>query len=168
MGAMNSVLPLWLLSALALSAVSGPARALRLSEAFEPVAATALAGDPRQRIAGYLRGALGEPYRRGAAGSEGYDCSGLVLSAYAAAGREVPRHSGAQLRQGVPVDPAALRPGDLLFYRFSERQPERLHVAVYVGEGRAIHASVKHREVREIDIRGGLWTRRLVAAVSLL
>ena len=47
-------------------------------------------------------------------------------------------------------------------------EPGKLHVVVYIGDGRAIHASVKHNAVREIDITSGLWRRRLVAARTLL
>lgn len=143
------------------------AHALRLSTtlswAQEPRAEQA-----RKTITDYTRAAIGKPYRLGAAGEGAYDCSGLVLRAYEAAGHVVPRVSHDQIVAGEPVDLNALRAGDLLFYRFKQGDPERLHVVVYIGDGRAIHASIKHHQVREVDITGSLWANRLVAARTLL
>lgn len=123
----------------------------------------------RHAITEFLRAHLGAPYRLGATGGrEGFDCSGLVLKAYAAAGLAVPRVSAEQLATGNAVPVQALKAGDLLFYRMKTNAPGQLHVAVYVGAGRAIHASVTHKVVREIDITRPLWSQRLVAARSLL
>lgn len=160
-----------LLLALALPAL--PCQAMRLDEQLDEAAMQWGPAVPidteRAAITDYLRASLGEPYRLGATGgSEGYDCSGLVLRAYAAAGLEVPRVSSEQLRTGAAVPLDALRAGDLLFYRMGGNRPQGLHVVVYVGEGRAIHASVGHRQVREIDITRSVWSKRLVAARTFL
>lgn len=175
MSAFHRAQPLLALAVLALSSL--PCRALQLedelSEAGTDAAEASAPAQPapdteRALIADYLRANIGEPYTYGAQGGEqGFDCSGLVQQAYASAGVEVPRVSRAQLDAGVPVPIEALKTGDLLFYRLGARR-HRLHVAVYVGEGRAIHASVKHGEVREIDIRHGPWPKTLVAARTLL
>jgi len=122
----------------------------------------------RGTIQRYLRASLGRPYRLGSAGPVGFDCSGLVLRAYEAAGLTVPRVSTEQMRAGNPVPMSAVRAGDLLFYRMPRRGSPGLHVVVYVGEGRGIHASVTHGEVREVDITQPLWTRRLVSARRML
>lgn len=133
----------------------------------EPIAP--VADIDRNTITEFVRANLGAPYRRGATGGrEGFDCSGLVLRAYAAAGLAVPRVSAEQFARGTAVPLQALKAGDLLFYRMKASEPRQLHVAVYVGEGRAIHASVTHKTVREIDITRPLWSQRLVAARSLL
>ena len=162
------------LAVLALSSL--PCHALQLEhELTVPGIGSADASPPpvapdteRALIADYLRANIGEPYTYGAEGGEqGFDCSGLVQQAYASAGVEVPRVSRAQFDAGVPVPIEALKTGDLLFYRLGTRH-HRLHVAVYVGDGRAIHASVKHGEVREIDIRLGPGPKTLVAARTLL
>lgn len=161
--ARRSLLPL-LFAALSWSAQVHALRlTIALAEPWQPVSEPA-----RKAITDYTRAALGQPYRLGASGQDGFDCSGLVLGAYQAAGHLVPRQSQAQLEAGAPVDVSALRAGDLLFYRFKRNEPERLHVAIYVGGGRAIHASVSHRQVREVDITGAGWASRLVAARSLL
>jgi len=138
-----------------------------LPAAAEPAALTA--DSDRTAITDFVRANLGAPYRMGATGGrEGFDCSGLVLRAYAAAGLAVPRVSAEQFVSGTAVPLQALKAGDLLFYRMKASAPRQLHVAVYVGEGRAIHASVTHKTVREIDITRPLWSQRLVAARSLL
>jgi len=132
-------------------------------------AAEGLADTDRNAITDFVRANLGAPYRMGATGGrEGFDCSGLVLRAYAAAGLAVPRVSAEQFVSGTAVPLQALKAGDLLFYRMKASAPRQLHVAVYVGDGRAIHASVTHKTVREIDITRPLWSQRLVAARSLL
>lgn len=136
---------------------------------LEPLPSPAAIEPTRGAITHFLRANLGEPYRFGATGGrQGFDCSGLVLRAYEAAGLKVPRVSVDQLRAGAPVALDALKAGDLLFYRMLPNAPQRLHVVVYVGEGRAIHASVKHQKVREIDITRGVWARQLIAARTLL
>ncbi len=136
---------------------------------LRPADATPVLDSERVAITDYLRANLGEPYRFGAAGGrQGFDCSGLVQRAYEAAGLEVPRLSREQMRAGEPVSLDDLRAGDLLFYRMQANAPQRLHVVVYVGEGRAIHASVTHRKVREIDITRDTWVKRLIAARTLL
>lgn len=159
-----------LLLALASLLLATPCRALQLDEALNTeLLALAATDTERVAITDYLRANLGEPYRLGATGgSEGFDCSGLVLRAYAAAGLAVPRASRDQLRSGADVPLSDLRAGDLLFYRMQSGAPQGLHVAVYVGEGRAIHASITHQEVREIDITRKVWASRLVAARGLL
>lgn len=143
-----------------------------VSEALASAARGAEAGavdTDRNAITDFVRASLGAPYRMGASGGrEGFDCSGLVLRAYAAAGLAVPRVSSQQIATGNAVPLQALKAGDLLFYRMRASAPRQLHVAVYVGAGRAIHASVTHKVVREIDITRPLWSQRLVAARSLL
>lgn len=150
-------------------ALSAPSWALQIDENFGGAASAATADTERIAITDYLRASLGEPYHFGATGGrEGFDCSGLVLRAYAAAGLQVPRVSAQQFSAGMPVKPEALRAGDLLFYRMRAGKSARLHVVVYIGDGRAIHASITHKVVREIDITRKVWSSRLVAARALI
>lgn len=82
----------------------------------------------------YAYAALGKAYVWGAAGPNGYDCSGLTMAAWRAAGRSLP-HNAEQQYYGLPhVGRGALQPGDLVFY-------EGLgHVAIYVGKNQVIHS----------------------------
>jgi cell wall-associated NlpC family hydrolase len=68
------------------------------------------------QIVAYARAQLGEPYVWGGTGpgAAGYDCSGLVMQAYAAAGIAIPRTSQEQWAAGPQVSQPAR--GDLVFF----------------------------------------------------
>ncbi|WP_344389711.1 C40 family peptidase [Streptomyces vastus] len=78
---------------------------------------------------------IGKPYEWGAEGPDTYDCSGLTSEAWAYAGQTVPRTSQEQWDQLDRVPLSELRPGDLVVYF-----PEATHVALYLGNGKVIHA----------------------------
>lgn len=78
---------------------------------------------------------VGKPYAFGAAGPNAFDCSGLTSFSYKAAGVIIPRTSRAQSTFGIPVSPANLKPGDLLFY-YSPVS----HVSMYIGNGQMVYA----------------------------
>jgi peptidoglycan DL-endopeptidase CwlO len=77
----------------------------------------------------------GKPYVWAAEGPGSYDCSGLMLYAYAAAGINLPHSSAMQSQMGTPVSRSELRPGDLVFF-YSPVS----HVGMYVGNGNMVHA----------------------------
>ncbi|MEV4992055.1 C40 family peptidase [Streptomyces niveus] len=78
---------------------------------------------------------IGKPYLWGAEGPEAYDCSGLTSRAWARAGVNVPRTSQQQWAELPKVKLSELRPGDLVVYF-----PKATHVAIYLGEGKVVHA----------------------------
>ncbi|CAB4702386.1 unannotated protein [freshwater metagenome] len=78
---------------------------------------------------------IGDRYVFGAAGLVTWDCSGLTMRAYEAAGVSLPHSSSAQSRMGKKVSTHALKPGDLLFFG----RPVS-HVGIYLGGGRMVHA----------------------------
>jgi cell wall-associated NlpC family hydrolase len=78
---------------------------------------------------------IGKPYIWGAAGPSGYDCSGLTMVAWAAAGVTLGHYTGWQWNEGTPVSRANIRPGDLVFY-YSDLH----HMGMYVGGGWIVHA----------------------------
>jgi cell wall-associated NlpC family hydrolase len=85
-----------------------------------------------------LRAALtrrGSPYVWGAAGPRAFDCSGLVLWAYAQVGISLPHFTGAQWQMGVHVSRQDLEPGDLVFF-----YPDIGHVGLYIGNGLMVDA----------------------------
>ncbi|MEU3857149.1 NlpC/P60 family protein [Streptomyces sp. NPDC028722] len=90
----------------------------------------------------YATAQLGKPYVWGAEGPDSFDCSGLTSQAWAAAGHPVPRTSQEQWRQLPHVDVGDMRPGDLIIY-FDDAS----HVAMYIGDGRIIHAPRPGRTV---------------------
>jgi cell wall-associated NlpC family hydrolase len=77
---------------------------------------------------------IGVPYRWGGASPSGFDCSGLVMYAFAQVGVSLPHSSYAQYGMGAPVPRDALQPGDLVFFDGLG------HVGIYVGGGSFIHA----------------------------
>ena len=85
---------------------------------------------------------LGKPYQWGAAGPDSYDCSGLTMASWRAAGTNLP-HSAA-LQWAVVAHEARdqLAPGDLVFY-FGNIH----HVAIYIGEDKVIHAPTYGEDV---------------------
>jgi peptidoglycan DL-endopeptidase CwlO len=77
----------------------------------------------------------GKPYVWAAAGPGSFDCSGLSLYAYAAAGISLPHSSAMQSQMGTQVSRSELRPGDLVFF-YSPVS----HVGIYIGNGQMVHA----------------------------
>src|SRR6202023_1607424 len=78
----------------------------------------------------------GAPYVWGAAGPNAFDCSGLVMWAWAQAGVSLPHFSGAQYAVTTHISMSQLQPGDLVFFG----NPGD-HVAMYVGGGMIIQAA---------------------------
>lgn len=78
---------------------------------------------------------LGKSYVWGAAGPSTYDCSGLTMAAWAAAGVGMAHSATMQFNAFPQVSLSELRPGDLVFYGSPIH-----HVAMYVGGGNVIHA----------------------------
>ena len=78
---------------------------------------------------------LGKPYVYGGAGPNSYDCSGLTMASWAAAGVSLPHNAAAQQASIPAVSLSALQPGDLVFFG-----SPAYHVAIYIGGGRIIQA----------------------------
>jgi cell wall-associated NlpC family hydrolase len=96
---------------------------------------------------------VGTPYVWGGAAPGGFDCSGLTSWAYKQANVSLPRSSRAQFGVGKSVSINDLQPGDLLFYGGSAGSIH--HVAMYIGDGRIVHASTSGQPVKVAPISGG-------------
>lgn len=107
-------------------------------------------------IVGSALGWTGTPYVWGGITQGGVDCSGLVQAVYRAHGREMPRDSDQQAREGDEVDRSRdfreLEPGDLLF--FAEKDSRISHVAISMGGSRIVHSSLSNAGVRTNDLMG--------------
>jgi cell wall-associated NlpC family hydrolase len=107
---------------------------------------------------------IGTPYVWGGNGKGGVDCSGLVAYAYAhGAGRTLPRISYQQANSGHRVGLGALRPGDLVAWDNSPRNPGADHIAVYAGNGYIIEAARPGTLVRrrKLGHNEGAWGVRM-------
>jgi cell wall-associated NlpC family hydrolase len=107
----------------------------------------------------YALAQLGTPYRWGGDGPGGFDCSGLVQAAYAAAGVALPRVAQAQFDAG-PLLPAGgpLEPGDLVFFGSDPFHVD--HVGLVVGSGEMVDAPHTDAVVRTEPFPttvGALW-----------
>jgi hypothetical protein len=97
----------------------------------------------------FAREQLGDPYVWAATGPDAWDCSGLTMAAWAAAGRAIPRTSVAQQAATTPVAQSELAPGDLVFWSVLPGFPSTVfHVGLYIGDGRMIHAPRPGTSVR--------------------
>ena len=101
---------------------------------------------------------IGDRYVFGAAGLVTWDCSGLTMRAYQAAGVSLPHSSAAQSRMGKKVSFSSLKPGDLLFYG----RPVS-HVGIYLGGGKMVHAPRSGSRVK-VTTSGSLGRKPLVGA----
>jgi cell wall-associated NlpC family hydrolase len=81
---------------------------------------------------------VGKPYVWGAAGPGAYDCSGLTMAAWHAAGINLPHSAADQYNYGHHVGRNQLQPGDLIFFY----QPIG-HVTIYAGDGMMVSASTE-------------------------
>lgn len=95
-------------------------------------------GDTQASVAatnavGFAVAQVGKPYVWGATGPDGYDCSGLVYTAYNSTGIKIPRVSEMQMFFGTKIPLGSEIPGDLMF-------PEPGHVVMCIGGGQVVEA----------------------------
>lgn len=111
---------------------------------------------------------LGTPYRYGGSSPDtGFDCSGLVRHVYSAVlDRDLPRRSEEMEAIGRPVSRADLQPGDLVFFNTLRRAFS--HVAIYIGDGRFVHAPARRGRVRIEGLDDRYWAARFDGARRLL
>lgn len=89
----------------------------------------------------YAERQLGKPYLWGGTGPDAYDCSGLVMMAYRAAGIYLARTSQEQWATEKRVPPSQVRPGDLVFFAGADGTPTAPgHVGLVIGGGKMIEA----------------------------
>jgi len=96
---------------------------------------------------------VGLPYVWGATGPDSFDCSGLVMWAFAHAGVRMPRVSQQQWFAGPHVPYAMARPGDLLFWHYDPTDPNNIdHVAIYAGNGMMLVAPHTGDRVKYVPV----------------
>lgn len=94
--------------------------------------------EKRQAVVDFALQFEGNPYVYGGTSlTNGADCSGFVMSVFANFGYSLPRVAAAQCDASTKKDISQLEPGDLVFYGNGYID----HVALYIGDGKIIHAS---------------------------
>lgn len=112
----------------------------------------------------FAREQLGERYVLGGAGPNVWDCSGITMKSYAAAGVYIGWHS-ATAQYNVMAAQKKLVPfqdvqrGDLIWWSTeSAFSGDKYHVAIYLGDGMMLEAPNPARTVRIVPVRyGELW-----------
>jgi cell wall-associated NlpC family hydrolase len=94
---------------------------------------------------------LGKPYQYGAEGPNSYDCSGLTMRAWGAAGVSLPRVTNSQYAATKRVSFDNLQPGDLVFFNSLG------HEGMYIGGGKMIHAPRTGKNVEIVSITSGYY-----------
>lgn len=111
-------------------AAAGPGAAGRVGRGSKSVGGTEFG----RSVADYALQFVGNPYVWGGTSlTAGADCSGFVQSVYRNFGITIPRTSGEQAKCGREIGYQDMEPGDLICYPG--------HVAMYIGDGRIVHAS---------------------------
>jgi peptidoglycan DL-endopeptidase RipA len=83
------------------------------------------------------------------AGTTGFDCSGLILYAFAGVGIKLPHYSGAQYDLGRKIPSSQMRRGDVIFYGPGGSQ----HVTLYLGNGQMLEAPYTGSTVKVSPVR---------------
>jgi peptidoglycan DL-endopeptidase CwlO len=105
----------------------------------------------------YAYAQLGKPYCYGGAGPGCFDCSGLTMKAWGAAGVGLPHNAAAQYNATRRVAFADLQPGDIVFFSGLG------HNGMYVGGGKMIHAPHTGTDVQIVTISSGYYRQNFVS-----
>mgnify|MGYP002621617543 CR=1 FL=1 len=107
----------------------------------------------------FARAQLGKPYQYGGSGPNSWDCSGLTMMSYSAAGLAIGGHSvSAQYNRaatrGQLLPYAQAQPGDLIFYSYGgSASGSKYHVTIYIGNGQMLEAPSPGNPVRIVTVR---------------
>jgi len=93
---------------------------------------------------------VGKPYQWGAAGPDSFDCSGLTLWAWRAAGVTLSHYTGAQYAETTHIPLSDLQPGDLVY------SGDMGHMAMYIGNGNMVEAPHTGADVRVVPLRSDM------------
>jgi cell wall-associated NlpC family hydrolase len=101
----------------------------------------------------------GEAYVWGGTGPDGWDCSGLMMKAYAYAGVSIPRTSNAQAGAGRAVSRGEVQAGDLIIYNGGN------HVGMAVNNSQVVHAATEGVPVKVVSLEdpGSIYAMRRIA-----
>ena len=127
-----------------------------------PEGASVIPPSSHQGVVGVALQYLGAPYVWAGASPSGFDCSGLVMYAYAQVGVSLPHSSYAMWSDGAPVPRDQLQPGDLVFFDGLG------HVGIYIGGGEFVHAPQTGDVVKVSSLDDGWYAASYVGARRIL
>lgn len=117
----------------------------------EPADPPAPSASKVEKAIAYAKAQLGEKYVWGGAGPSSWDCSGLTMRAWQAAGVNLSHYAGSQYTATKRVSVSKIKRGDLLFW--SDGSVGSIyHVALYLGGGQMIHAPRPGRTVEIVPL----------------
>jgi cell wall-associated NlpC family hydrolase len=108
----------------------------------------AVSGKAGQAVT-YAWNQIGKPYKWGASGPNSFDCSGLTMMAWKAAGVTLEHNAARQWNQVAHISRSQLAPGDLVFYSSLG------HVGIYIGNNQIIHAPTTGKNVQIAPVDKG-------------
>ncbi len=135
---------------------------------FRRAAAAPAVTEKAQDVVLFALGLVETGYRFGGKNPDaGLDCSGMVSYVFdKAAGIRLPGSAADIARRGRPVEPALLKPGDLVF--FNTRNKSYSHVGIYIGDDRFVHAPNSQGKVRAESLKSGWFAARFEEARTYL
>ncbi|MFE4499945.1 NlpC/P60 family protein [Rhodococcus sp. NPDC056743] len=117
-------------------------------------------GDENGPTRGIRDGGVADSY--GDFNKIGFDCSGLMIYAFAGIGISLPHYTGYQYTAGKQVPSSEMKRGDMIFYGPNASQ----HVALYLGDGQMLEAPQSGSSVKVSPVRWGGMTPYAVRLVS--
>jgi cell wall-associated NlpC family hydrolase len=109
-----------------------------------------------QDVVNYALQFNGNPYVHGGTSlTNGADCSGFTQSVYKHFGVNLPRNAASQATFGKAVSFNDKQPGDLILYSTNGGQSVT-HVAIYIGNGKIIHARTPAKGIGVTPVTGGM------------
>ena len=106
---------------------------------------------------------IGLPYKWGGYSPQtGFDCSGLSMAVYHLNGINLPRTSAGQYNAGMSIGLKNISEGDLVFFKTTGRGV--LHVGIYTGDGKFIHAPGKGKDIRKDSLSNRYYAARYAGA----
>jgi cell wall-associated NlpC family hydrolase len=117
-------------------------------------------GDENGPTRGIRDGGVADSY--GDYNKTGFDCSGLMIYAFAGIGVSLPHYTGYQYTAGTQVPVSEMKRGDMIFYGPNASQ----HVGLYLGDGTMLEAPQSGAHVKISPVRWDGMTPYVVRMVS--